>query len=339
MNMRPFALAALLALATALNGGVSQAQQPARVYRVGALFNRGPNQDDVELLRQGLARLGYVEGINIVFETRFAEGKLDRLPAFAAELVAMRVDVIAAYGGPPTNAAQRATRTIPIVAALVADPVALGFAATLARPGGNVTGITNHDPELAIRQLRILKEVFPTLARVAFLSDADIPGADKSGLAPIERSNVAAAAAMRITPQVLKVRGPTPDFAQAFNAMVTEKAEALVILEVPVPFSYRERIAELAAARRIPTMFWGGATNAGGLMSYGTSFTDTYPRMPEFVARILEGAEPTDLSFEVITRREFVVNLKIARELGVTIPGEVLSAPIGLSSEVCNTGV
>lgn len=208
MNTRPFALAALLTFATALTGGVSQAQQAAKVYGVGALFNRGPNQgdQDVELLRQGLARRGYVEGSNIVLEARFAEGRLERLPGFATELVAMGVDVIATYGGPPTSAAQRATATIPIVAALVADPVALGFAATLARPGGNVTGITNRDPELAIRQLRILKEVFLKLERVAFLSDADIPGADASGLAPIERSNVAAAATMNISPQVLKVQ-------------------------------------------------------------------------------------------------------------------------------------
>ncbi len=323
MNTRPMVLAALLVFATALTGGASQAQQSARVYRVGAIFNRGPNED-FELLRQGLMRLGYVEGTNIIFEARFAEGKLDRIPGFAAELVGMGVDVIAAYGGPATNAAHKASTSIPIVAALVADPVALGFAATLARPGGNVTGITNHDPELAIRQLRILKEVFPKLERVAFLSDADIPGADASGLAPIERSNVAAAAAMNITPQVLKVRGPTPDFTTAFNAMVSRKAEALVVLEVPVPFSYRERIAELATDRRIPTMFWGGAFNAGGLMSYGTSFADTYPLMPVFVDRIFKGAKPADMPFDVITRREFVINLKTARELGVTIPGEVL---------------
>lgn len=316
-------MAALFAFAAVLASGVSHAQT-AKVYRVGALFNRGPNLDDIEQLRQGLARLGYVEGTDIVIEARFAEGKLDRLPGFAAELVAMGVDVIAAYGGPPTRAARGATTTIPIVAALVADPVALGFAATLAHPGGNVTGITNHDAELAIRQLRILREVFPNLARVAFLSDADIPGADSSGLAPIERSNVAAARAMSITPQVLKLRGPTPDFVQAFDAMAREKAEVLVVLEVPVPFGNRERIAELAAARRIPTMFWGGASNAGGMMSYGTSFVDTYPRMPEFVDRILKGAKPADMRFDVITRREFVVNLKVARELGVKIPDEVL---------------
>lgn len=326
MKTKLSALAALLAFATALTGGVSQAQQSTKVYRVGALFNRGPNQSDqdVEILRQGLAQRGYVEGTNLVLEARFAEGKLDRLPGFARELVALGVDVIAAYGGPPTRAARGATTTIPIVAALVADPVALGFAATLARPGGNVTGITNHDPELAIRQLRILKEVFPTLSRVAFLSDADIPGADASGLAPIERSNVAAAATMSIRPQMLKLRGPTPDFPRAFSEMVSEKAEVLVVLEVPVPFGNRERIAKLAAAHRLSTMFWGGASNAGGLMSYGTSFADTYPLMPEFVDRVLKGAKPADMPFEVITRREFVVNLKIARELGVIIPSEVL---------------
>jgi putative tryptophan/tyrosine transport system substrate-binding protein len=326
VNMTSCALALLLACAAVSSGGVSRAQHGARVYRVGALFNRGPNQGDrdVELLRQGLAQRGYVEGTNLVLEARFAEGRLDRLPGFAAELVAMDVDVIATYGGPPTNAALKATATVPIVAALVADPVALGFAATLARPGRNVTGITNHDSELAVRQLRILKEVFPELERVAFLSDADIPGADASGLAPIERSNVAAATTMRIAPQLLKVRGPEPDFAAAFHAMASEKAEALVVLEVPAPFSHRERIAELAAARRIPTMFWGGASRAGGLMSYGTSFTDTYPRMPVFVDKVLKGAKPADTPFEVITRREFVISLKVARQLGVTIPPEVL---------------
>jgi len=324
MTTRPFAMAALLAFATALTGDLCRAQQPAKVYRVGALFNRGPNLDDIDQLKKGLARLGYVEGTDIIVEPRFAEGKLDRLPGFAAELVAMGVDVIAAYGGPPTRAARGATTTIPIVAALVADPVALGFAATLERPGGNVTGSTNHDPELATRQMRILREVFPKLSRVAFLSDADIPGADSSGLVPIERSNVAAARAMGITPQMLKLRGPEPDFVKAFDAMVAEKAEVLVVLEVPVPFTHRDRIAELAAARRIPTMFWGGASNAGGMMSYGTSFVDNYPHIAEYIDRILKGAKPADMPFAVITRREFVVNRKVARQLRVAIPDAVL---------------
>lgn len=316
---------ALLLAASVVTDGGGHTRHTAKVHRVGALFNRGPNLDDIDLLRKGLAERGYVEGTNLVIEARFAEGQLDRLPGFAAELVAAGVDVIAAYGGPPTSAARKATTTIPIVAALVADPVALGFAETLQRPGGNVTGITNHDAELATLQLGLLRQVLPALTRVAFLSDADIPGADASGLAPIERANVAAAKAMHLTPQMLKLRGPAPDFGAAFDAMVAARADALVVLEVPVPFANRERIAELAAVRRLPTMFWGGAANAGGLMAYGTSFADTYPRMPEYVDRMLKGAKPADTPFEVITRRVFVVNLTSARRLGVTIPREVLA--------------
>ncbi len=326
MKIRQFALAALLALATALTGCLAQAPQTpqaAKVYRVGALFNRVPGPD-FDILKKELARLGYVEGTNIIFEPRFAEGKLDRLPGLAAELVAMNVDVIATYGGPPTAAARKSTTTIPIVAALVADPVAIGAAATLARPGGNVTGITNHDPLRATRQLSILKEVLPKLARVAFLSDADIPGTDASGFVPIERDNIAAATAMNIRSQTLKLRGPTPDLAAALDSIASEKAEALVVMEVPVSFIIRGRIGELATARRIPTMYWGGTSDAGVLMSYGTSFTDTFPRMPLVVAKILKGAKPADTPFEEITRQEFIINLKVARELGVTIPPEVL---------------
>ena len=173
-------------------------------------------------------------------------------------------------------------------------------------------------------QLTILREVFPTLERVAFLSDADIPGADSTGFVPIERSNIAAAATMKITPQVLKLRGPEPDFDAAFSAMAAQRAQALVVLEVPVPFGNRMRIAAMAAARRIPTMFWGGASTAGGMMSFGTTFSDGYPRMPIVIDKVLKGANPAVTPFEVITRRQFVVNLKVARELGVTIPDTVL---------------
>ena len=329
MNTKRLTLASLAALGATLTIGTTQAQQAqptqqaAKVFRVGALFNRVPGPE-FELLKKELARLGYAEGTDIVFEARFAEGKLDRLPGFAAELVAMNVDVIATYGGPPTAAARKATTTIPIVAALVADPVAIGAAATLARPGANVTGVTNHDPLRATRQLAILKEVFPKLSRAAFLSDADIPGADASGFAPIERDNIAAAAAANIRAQTLKLRGPAPDWIAAFDSIVSERAEAIVVMEVPVTILTRARIIELATARRIPVMFWGGAPDAGVLMSYGTSFNDTFPRMPLVVDRILKGAKPADTPFEEITRQEFVVNLKVARELGVTIPPELL---------------
>lgn len=167
MNIKRFIVLGLVAAVATFAAGISEAQQGAKVYRVGVLQNRVPGPE-FELLKKQLARLGYVEGTNIIFESRFAEGKLDRLPGFAAELVAMNVDVLRTYGGPPTAAARKATTTIPIVAQLVADPVVIGAAATLARPGGNVTGSTNHDPQRATRQLAILKEVFPRLARAAF---------------------------------------------------------------------------------------------------------------------------------------------------------------------------
>ena len=323
MNIKRIVVLALVASVATLTGCISQPQQAAKVYRVGALFNRVPGPE-FEVLKKELARLGYVEGTNIVFEPRFAEGKLDRLPGLAAELVAMNVDVIYTYGGPPTSAARKATTTIPIVAALVADPVAIGAAATLARPGGNVTGVTNHDPERAKRQLAILKEVFPKLARVAFLSDADIPGADATGFAPIERDNIAAAAAMNIRPQTLKLRGPTPDLDVALDSVVAEKADVIVVMEVPVTILARGRIVELATARRVPLMFWGGASDPGILMSYGTTIADTNPKMPLVVDKILKGAMPADTPFEIVTRQEFIVNLRVARELGVTIPPDVL---------------
>ncbi len=323
MNIKRFTLIAIVASVATFSAGISQAQQTGKVFRVGVLQNRLPGPE-FELLQKELGRLGYVEGINIIFESRFAEGKLDRLPGFAAELVALNVDVIATYGGPPTAAARKATTTIPIVAQLVADPVGIGAAATLARPGGNVTGSTNHDPQRATRQLTILKEVFPNLAGAAFLSDADIPGADASGFAPLERDNIAAAEALSIKPQTLKLRGPTPDLAAALDSVVAEKAGAMVVMEVPVTILTRGRIVELATARRIPTMFWGGVSDAGVLMSYGTTALDTYARMPMIVDKILKGAKPADTPFEVVTRQEFIVNLKVARELGMTIPAEVL---------------
>jgi putative ABC transport system substrate-binding protein len=227
-------------------------------------------------------------------------------------------------GGPATAAARKASSTIPIVAAIVADPVGVGFAAALERPGGNITGITSNDPSLGARQWEIFKQAVPNLARVAILSDSDIPGADGSGLAPIERANVAAARAAGLTPQVLKVRGPAPDLDAAFKTMSGSEIQALVILEVPVTIPLRKRIAELAAAQRIPTMFWGGASDAGGVFTYGTSFTDTFAGVPAAIDKILKGAKPAEIPFELITRREFVINLKAARSLGLALPAELV---------------
>jgi putative ABC transport system substrate-binding protein len=318
-----------LAVGLALPLGTSYAQQTGKVYRVGVLVNGGANDDGkpnlaVEGLRKDMAQLGYVEGSNVIYELRFPEGQLERLPGFATELVAKGVDVIATFGGPSTNAARKATTTVPIVAALVADPVAIGVAKTLERPGGNITGATNNDPELASRQLDMLKTLLPKLARVAILSDSDIPGADASGLAPIERANAAAARTAGLTPQVLKVRGPNPDLETAFKAMASEGAEALVVLEVPATIADRKRIAELAAKQRLPTMFWGGASDSGGLASYGTPFTADFPRLPAIIDKILKGAKPADTPFEVVSRRELAINQRTAHELGIAIPAELL---------------
>ena len=325
MHRRNIAVAAVAAWVGALTYGSAAAQQAARIPRIGLLVNgSAANNVAVEAVRKEFARLGYVEGKSISFEGRYAEGKLDRLPALAAELAGLDVDVIATFGGPSTSAAMRATKTIPIVFAIVADPVAVGFATSMERPGGNATGITNNDPEQARRQLELLKELLPTLTRVVILSDQDIPGADASGLAPIERSNVAAANALGLQPHVLKLRGPIPDLETAFRTVAAEHAEALLVLEVPVALAHRKRIAELAAAQRLPAMFSAGSADAGGVLSYGTNVADTWLRVPSYVDRILKGAKPADMAVEAITRREFTVSLKAARHVGVTIPADML---------------
>jgi putative ABC transport system substrate-binding protein len=294
------------------------------MYRIGVLLNRANPSAETESLRAGMAQLGYVEGVNIVYEIRAAEGQLDRVPGFAAELVSKGVDVLVTYGGPPTSSARHATRTIPIVFALVADPVGIGVATTLERPGANLTGVTNNDPEVPARQMALLKEMLPTLARVAILGDLDTPGADASGLNPGERTYAAAARAAGLTPQVVKVRGPKPDFDAMFAAMASEGAKALVVREVPAVFTIAKTVADLATARRIPSILWGGQGDAGGLMAYGTSYMATYPRVPVYVDRILKGAKPAYTAIEVYSKHQLVINLKTARELDVTVPVALL---------------
>jgi putative tryptophan/tyrosine transport system substrate-binding protein len=300
-----------------------QAPQSSKLWRVGYMAN-GSQGPDFDGLRKGFAGLGYAEGQNIIFEGRFAEHQLDQHLAFAADLVRLDVDLILTFGGPATTAAKKATAKIPIVFLLVADPVAIGVAATMERPGSNATGITNHDPQQARKQFELLKEVFPELTRVAILSDADIPGANATGLAPIERANDAAARALGIHPQVFKVNGPKPDLEGAFAAMERERAQALLVLEVPVPIAHRERVAELAAARRLPTIFPGSLGDAGGLITCGTSVFDGLPRLPMIAEKVLRGAKPADLPIEVISRRVLAINMKTARQIGVTIPPDVI---------------
>lgn len=317
----PFRLRALATgLALALPAGVSDAQEP-KVPKVGTIILGGPGLS-TDILKQGFARLGHVEGRTIAIEFRYAQGQLDRTPGLAAELVNLDVDVIVAAGAVAIEAARKATSRIPIVFAAVLDPLALGYAASLERPGGNVTGVTSFDPEQATRQLGMLKEIVPSLSRIALLSDRNVPRAE-DGWNPLEKSYDTAARALKLVPQWIRVSGPAPDLAAAFAAMRAEGAEALLALEMPVILRSLEPIAELAATHRIPTMSpagWGSTA----LVSYGTSILDATRRIPDYVDRILKGANPADLPIEVVTRRRLVVNLKMARDVGVTIPPGIL---------------
>jgi putative ABC transport system substrate-binding protein len=300
------------------------AAQEIKLPRVGVIANGGP--DSVfEALRQSFAQLGYVEGRNIVIEARFARGNLDRVPELVAELVGLNVDVIASLGAVGAEAAQKANTKIPIVFVGAIDPVAVGFATTLERPGGNVTGITSFDPQQATKQFELLRQMIPNLDRVAILSDEDVPRVD--GWNPLEKANDTAARALGLRPQWLKVKGPVPDLEGAFAAMKNERAEALLVLDAPVPIIHQKRIAELAATNRLPTMFLGGRrmSEAGGLIAYGTGLLDTLPRIPVYVEKILGGAKPGDLPIEVLTRHVLIFNLKTARTIGMTIPTELLT--------------
>jgi putative tryptophan/tyrosine transport system substrate-binding protein len=297
--------------------------QEAKLPRVGVIANGGP--DDVfDAVRQSFAQHGYVEGRNIVIEARFAHGHLNRVPELVAELVGHNVDVIVSLGAVGAAAAQKANTHLPVVFVGAINPVAVGFAATLERPGGNVTGVTSFDPQQATRQLELLKEVIPNLARVAILSDEDIPRVD--GWNPLEKANDVTARALGLRPQWLKVKGPTPDLEGAFTAMNHERAEALLVLDVPVPIIHQKRIAELAATNRLPSMFLGGRrmSEAGGLIAYGTGLLDTLPRIPVYVEKILAGTKPGDLPIEVLSQHILIFNLKTARTIGVTIPPELL---------------
>jgi putative ABC transport system substrate-binding protein len=318
MNVSRIA-SACLAAGVILASGLAAAQ---KVPRIGIMINGGPGPV-VEALKRDFANAGYVEGQSIAFEVRYAEGQLGRHGAFAAELAQLEVDAILTLGGPASRAAKTATSKVPIVFSIVTDPVALGLVASMEKPGGNATGLTNLDPQQATKQMELLKEILPKLKRVAILSDADIPGADASGLAPIERANVAAAKALGLEPQVLKAKGPNPDFESAFAEMEKAGAEALLVLEVPITLFNGKHIAERATGWRLLTMFPGGQFATGGVVAYGTTVADTWPRMAGITDRILKGANPADISVEVITRRDMVINLKTAKEIGVEIPAEV----------------
>jgi putative tryptophan/tyrosine transport system substrate-binding protein len=298
--------------------------QKSGLARVGVILHRGPDDPYYNALRDGLAQLGYAEGQNIAFEPRFAHGQLDRTSAFASELVRLGVDVIVAVGGVGARAAQRATNKIPVLFAIVLDPVAAGFAASIERPGGNVTGVTNSDPGQATEQLKLIKAVVPSLRRTAILSDEDAPRRQLDGWNPLEKSNDTAARALGLEPYWVRMKGPMPDLEGAVTSMKSAGAEALLVLEVPVTLSRFRQIADLAIAHRLPALLPAGEVN-DALMSYGTSLLDTIPSLSAHVDRILKGTAPANLPIETVSRRRLGINLKTARALGVTIPSEILN--------------
>lgn len=319
MVARRSVLAIAAALGATLTWRVSSGQQTAaRVPRIGAILTGDSSSISYAAFRQGLMELGYVEGQNFIMEPRFAAGQFDRLPAFAAELVALRVDVIACVGAVSLRAAQAATADIPIVFAVVVDPVALGLVTNLERPGGNATGVTNFDSRQPRSQMELLKQTVPGLQRVAILGDAGVPDA-------LANANKAAAEAVGLRAQVVLLKAPGTDLDAAFAAIREERADALLALEVPLVGVHAKKIFELAAAARLPTMFGADWASLGPMLAYGTSFLAATRRMSALVDRILKGAKPGDLPVEAITRHGLVVNQKVARAIGVTIPPAVLA--------------
>jgi len=300
-----------------------RAQQAAKVPRIGYLAgDRAASPHLIEAFRQGLRDLGYVEGSNVLIEYRDAEGKFERLPALAAELVALKVDVIVAGGTPLILAAKQATRTLPIVFAAASDPVTDGLVTSLARPGGNVTGLSNIAPDLVGKRLELLKQAVPGVNRVAILWQPG--GTGERTEQDMRKGAEAAARALGMRLQFLEARGPA-DFDRAFSDMTRERAGALTSLGGSMFFSERRRLVDLAAKNRLPALYQQREfVDAGGLMSYGANLADNFRGAAGYVDKILKGTKPGDLPIEQPTKFELVINTKTAKALGLTIPPSLL---------------
>jgi putative ABC transport system substrate-binding protein len=298
------------------------AQQAGKVPRIGYLGASTPfaGSARIEAFRQGLRELGYVEGKNIVIEQRSAEGKADRLPSLAAELVRLKVDVIVTAGPTDTRAAKRATSTIPIVMSQDSDPVGNGFVASLARPGGNITGLSTLSPEISGKRLELLKEIVPRLSDVAVLGTSTNPGDAQSF-----KETELAAGAFGVRLQYLDVIEPK-DVETAFREASKARADAVLVLGGPVFNSQRTQVVDLAVKRRLPAIYRRPEyVEAGGLMAYGVSLDDLDRRAATYVDKILKGTKPANLPVEQPKKLEFSINLKAAKQIGLTIPPSVLA--------------
>jgi putative ABC transport system substrate-binding protein len=316
VNRRTWLVGSLGFLATP----VAVKAQPGKVPRVGLLWPDSPPSPRIDEFRRSLLDLGYAEGKTIVIEYRYAEGKRDRLPELADELVRLKVDVLVAFSTLAALPAKKATAAIPIVM-ISGDPVGTGLVASLARPGGNVTGLTAFSPDLVGKRLELLKQAVPTLVRVAVLWDAAGP----SKLLEFKEAQ-AAAPALGLQIQSLEVRAPHPDLEGAFGAASRGRAQGLVVLNNPLTLTYRAQIVGMTVRNRLPAMFDGREyAEPGGLMSYGANVSDLFRRAATFVDRVLRGAKPAELPVEQPTKFELIINLKTAKALGLTIPPAVLA--------------
>jgi putative ABC transport system substrate-binding protein len=309
-------MVALVALGMAT--APAEVQQPARIPRVGFLHPGNPSSASVGAFHRALADLGYVEGKNVVVESRFVEGQYERVPEAAAELLRLGVDVIAIQGAVTVRAAKKTVTSVPMVFVMVVDPVAEEVVSNVQRPGGNITGVTTFDPDQARKQLELLRQVLPRLHRVALIGEQ---GVREDQMRRAEQH----AHAMGIQTQRVRITPPNPDLEGAFVSFSKERADAVLVMEEPLVVVNRKRIAELAAKYRLPTVFTPSMVDAGGLIGYGTTIVpDGYRRMVEYVDKVLKGAKPGELPVETVVRYALIVNLKTAQEIGVAIPPEVV---------------
>ncbi len=321
MSLRTIGLISTLALGLLAGPLPIEAQQAGKIPRIGILRGSTPSYSmpTINAFRKGLRDLGYVEGKNIVIEYRYAEGKRERLPDLAAELVRLKVDVIVVTGNRTIRVVKKATSTIPIVVAHTGDLVGPGHAASLARPGGNITGLVTMSPDLSTKRLELLKEAVPKISRVAVLWNA----ANRGKLREFKYTQTAANA-LRIQLQSVEVRRPD-DLEQAFSAIKRERADALLLLPEGLVNSRASRIADFTLKNRLPAIHQVlSFADAGGLMVYGPNDLDLYRRAATYVDKILKGAKPGELPIEQPTKFQLVINLKTAKQLGLTIPPTLL---------------
>jgi putative tryptophan/tyrosine transport system substrate-binding protein len=316
----PAILAAVMLLAVAV---IAKAQQPKKIARIGYLFASTPAATayNIEAFRQGMRELGHVEGKTFVLEVRYGEGRAERIAEIARELVGLKLDMIVAASDVVIAAVKRETQTIPIVMATSSDPVGTGLVASLARPGGNVTGLSIISSELSGKRLELLREVVPGLSRVAFLWNPDVRGAVLD-----YRETEGAAGSLHLQLQSVEV-GRAEDLDRAFSVVTKERAQALIVPPLnPVAFGNRDQIASFVQKNKLPSMYAHGEyVEAGGLMSYGPSNPDMHRRAATYVDKILKGTKPADLPVERPKKFELIINLRTAKQIGLTIPPNVLA--------------